>query len=136
MPVTVFQKLNLGSREQIVVLNAPTSFDAVLATLSGVTVHRTPRGESIDFALAFVIQAADVNAVVARLLPHTPGDPVIWLAYPKRTSRRYQSELDRDHGWDALRAAGFDTVRQVAIDEDWSALRFRRTAHIGARRTR
>jgi hypothetical protein len=29
-----------------------------------------------------------------------------------------------------MRAAGFDTVRQVAIDEDWSALRFRRVEYI------
>ena len=29
-----------------------------------------------------------------------------------------------------MRSAGFDTVRQVAIDEDWSALRFRRLEYI------
>jgi hypothetical protein len=29
-----------------------------------------------------------------------------------------------------LKAAGFDTVRAIAIDEDWSALRFRRTEFI------
>ena len=27
-------------------------------------------------------------------------------------------------------AAGFEPVRQVAIDEDWSALRFRRVEHV------
>jgi hypothetical protein len=32
-----------------------------------------------------------------------------------------------------LCAAGFDSVRMVAIDEDWPALRFRRTQHIKAR---
>ncbi len=29
-----------------------------------------------------------------------------------------------------LGAAGFEPVRMVAIDEDWSALRFRRVEHI------
>ena len=29
-----------------------------------------------------------------------------------------------------LRSAGFDAVRAVAIDEDWSALRFRRMEFI------
>jgi hypothetical protein len=29
-----------------------------------------------------------------------------------------------------LGKAGFEPVRAVAIDEDWSALRFRRTEHI------
>jgi len=39
-----------------------------------------------------------------------------------------------DKGWDALTGAGFDTVRLVAIDADWSALRFRRKEHIGRAR--
>jgi hypothetical protein len=30
----------------------------------------------------------------------------------------------------ALRESGFDSVRQIAIDEDWSALRFRRNEFI------
>lgn len=46
------------------------------------------------------------------------------------TSRRYTCEFNRDTGWAALHKAGFDTVRQVAIDEDWSALRFRRIEYI------
>jgi hypothetical protein len=134
MPPTVFDKLNLGSRQDLVILDAPASFDATLAALSGVAVHRSLAGvATIDFAVAFVMRPADVDTVAARLLPHAPGDPVIWLAYPKKSSRRYRAELDRDHGWDAMRAAGFDTVRQVAIDDDWSALRFRRTTSIGRR---
>jgi hypothetical protein len=44
--------------------------------------------------------------------------------------------VNRDTGWDVLRRAGFDTVRLVAIDADWSALRFRRKEHIGCARRR
>jgi len=54
----------------------------------------------------------------------------LWFAYPQGTSKRYTCEFNRDTGWSALRSAGFDTVRQVAIDEDWSALRFRRVEYI------
>jgi len=32
-----------------------------------------------------------------------------------------------------LKALGFETVRAVAIDEDWSALRFRRVEFIKAK---
>lgn len=56
---------------------------------------------------------------------------MILIAYPKQSSKRLQGEFHRDNDWALLRAAGFDTVRQVAIDEDWSALRFRRLAYIG-----
>jgi hypothetical protein len=58
------------------------------------------------------------------------------FAYPKGTSKTLKSEVNRDSGWDVLRSAGFDTVRLVAIDADWSALRFRRKENIGGARPR
>ena len=57
-------------------------------------------------------------------------DAVIWFAYPKGTSKKYKSEINRDNGWQVLGEGGFEPVRMVAIDEDWSALRFRRVEHI------
>jgi hypothetical protein len=62
------------------------------------------------------------------------GDATVWFAYPKGTSKKYQCDFNRDNGWDTLKAQGFDTVRAVAIDEDWTALRFRRVEFIKARR--
>ena len=58
------------------------------------------------------------------------GEAVVWFAYPKQSSKKYKSEIDRDHGWAALGAAGFEPVRMVAIDEDRSAVRFRRVDFI------
>jgi hypothetical protein len=58
------------------------------------------------------------------------GDAVIWFAYPKGTSKRYTCEFNRDTGWSVIRGLGFESVRQVAIDEDWSALRFRRQKYV------
>jgi hypothetical protein len=57
---------------------------------------------------------------------------VIWFAYPKGSSKRYSCEFNRDSGWNVIRAAGFESVRMVAIDEDWSALRFRRLEYVKA----
>jgi hypothetical protein len=42
----------------------------------------------------------------------------------------YRCDFHRDTGFDGSRAAGFDSVRIVAIDDDWSALRFRRVESI------
>ena len=55
---------------------------------------------------------------------------MVWFAYPKGTSKRYTSTINRDSGWKAMGAAGFEPVRMVAIDEDWSAVRFRRADFI------
>jgi hypothetical protein len=127
----LFNKLNLKGQKEMVVLDAPESFEAELRALDGVTVHRDASElERVEFALAFVITNAQVAAAADALLPKAQGDAVVWFAYPKGTSKRYKCEFNRDTGWAPMAAAGFETVRMVAIDEDWSALRFRRVEHV------
>ena len=126
---TVFQKLNLKDQKEIVVLNAPPSFEPEIAALSGVTVRRTvaPR---LAFSLAFVTKEKERDAVSAAVAKSAEGDAIVWFAYPKQSSKNYQCEFNRDSGWRELGLAGFEPVRMVAIDEDWSALRFRRVGFI------
>jgi hypothetical protein len=47
----------------------------------------------------------------------------LWVAYPK--AGQLGTDLNRDKLWELLRARGFEGVRQVAIDETWSALWFK-----------
>lgn len=127
----MFKKLNLKDQTEIVVLDAPESFEPELKRLRGVDVQRDlPAGREVSFALAFVTQQAAVDSLAKSLAKRAPGDAVVWFAYPKGTSKRYTCEFNRDTGWKALGAAGFEPVRMVAIDEDWSALRFRRAEFI------
>ncbi len=125
----LFQKLNLGTVKVIHVLGAPESFEAELAALIDVQVLPTAEGE-IRFGMAFVKTLAEVEQASQSLTPNAVEDAVLWLVYPKGSSKKYRCEFNRDTGWSALGQAGFEPVRQVAVDEDWSALRFRRVAHI------
>lgn len=127
----LFAKLNLGEHRDVVVLGAPASFERELARLVHVTVRRDLRSSrAIGYAIAFCPMRADVARLAPALAAKAPGDPLLWFAYPKGTSKRYRSDYNRDAGWEPLLEAGFMPVRQVAIDEDWSALRFRRSQHI------
>ena len=127
----LFKKLNLASHSEIVVLNAPKSFEAELNALTEIRIRRdTKRLKQITFAIAFVQTLAEVESAAARLLPVAIGDATVWFAYPKASSKQYKCEFNRDTGWAAVLVVGFDTVRAVAIDEDWSALRFRRVEFI------
>ncbi len=127
----LFKKLNLTQQTDILVLNAPALFETELHALHDVIIHRDVKAlPQLDFALVFAHKQAEVDALAILLAQKMQGDVLLWFAYPKATSKRYQCEFNRDTGWDVLRSLGFDTVRQVAIDDDWSALRFRRVAYI------
>ncbi len=127
----LFKKLNYKDQPTIVVLNAPESFDAELAQLNAVNiVTAADQCEQIDFCLAFVTELAQLEPVAAAVRDRSQGDVTFWVAYPKKSSKRYQSEINRDIDWQPLGAIGVEPVRQVAIDADWSALRFRRVAYI------
>ena len=127
----IFKKLNLTDQREILVLHAPQSFLPELARLSVLTIHKhiEPVAE-IGFLLAFVTRKSEVDMLAGTVVARIPGDATVWLAYPKGTSKKYTCDFNRDTGWDALHAAGFDTVRAIAIDEDWTALRFRRVEYI------
>jgi hypothetical protein len=127
----IFDKLNLKDQKEILVLNAPVSFEPELAALRGVTVLReTRKVRGMDFILSFVTTQREVDDLAKAIAGETRGDTVVWFAYPKAASKKYKCEFNRDSGWDVLGRAGFEGVRQVAIDQDWSALRFRRVEFI------
>ena len=127
--MNTFNKLNLKDQKQIAVLNAPKSFEPELASLHGVKIQRDLLDE-IEFSLAFVTRQPEVDTLAKSIAKKAKGDAVVWFAYPKGSSKKYKSEINRDSGWQVLGKAGFEPVRMVAIDEDWSAVRFRRAEFI------
>ena len=134
---SVFQKLNLTTQKKIVVYNVPDSFSGELNNLKDVEIERDPRTpRAVQFALAFALTQAQLDRYSKQLAPAADGDAILWFGYPKGTSKRYKCEFNRDSGWHVMTDAGFETVRQVAIDEDWSALRFRRSQFVKTRKAK
>jgi hypothetical protein len=127
----IFKKLNLKDQHEIVVIDAPASFEPEITALEGVAVqHGVDDVTHVQFSLAFVMKQEQIDELATQIAAKVEGDAIVWFAYPKGSSKRYRCDFNRDTGWDALGAAGFEPVRQVAIDADWSALRFRRVEYI------
>lgn len=123
----LFKKLNYKDQNPVLVLNPPPSFVDEQVAMSAIIEWPT---NPCAFVLAFATVQTEVDAYAADFAHRTDGDAVIWIAYPKGSSKRYTCDFNRDTGWEVLGKLGFEPVRQVAIDEDWSALRFRRVDFI------
>ena len=128
----LLEKLNYKGQKRIAILNAEKNF--ILAPMKEIKdiqidTEIDPR-YPYDFMILFVRKAAEVKEIVPVALHNLAVDGVLWFCYQKKTSRKYLSEIDRDHGWEALNDLGFFGIRMVAIDEDWSAMRFRNIKYI------
>ncbi len=80
--------------------------------------------------IAFVLQTEDIARLTASIASKLCPDPIIWFAYPKKSSKLNIPGLNRDTGWQPLGDMNFEAVRQISIDENYSAIRFRKTSFI------
>lgn len=129
----LFKKLNLKETHQkILILNAPESFQPEIAEISkNVTVtDQLNKAETVGFVMVFVTLQAEIDAITPVLAAQLQEDGILWFCYPKGSSKKYICNFNRDTGWSIPGTYGFEPVRMVAIDEDWSALRFRQVQHI------
>ena len=132
----LFKKLNFKQQKEILILNYPTEFEEeVNAMKDFTTIKSNIRNISeIEFILTFVKTKTEIDMITPLLRKKLKGDSIVWFAYPKGASKKYKVEINRDTGWEILRKSEFEAVRQISIDEDWSALRFRKIEFIKAMR--
>lgn len=83
------------------------------------------RADRLDRATAGVLFAEDeasLRKLLAKLgAERLAGPEVLWVAYPKGN----RADINRDSLWPILAELGMRPIGQVAVDEVWSALRFR-----------
>jgi hypothetical protein len=128
----LLEKLNYKGQKRIAVINAEEGFLPSLSDdLKGVVVDQKidPR-YPYEFIIIFVKNGTDIEMFAPMTIHNLMADGIIWFCYPKKTSKKYKTEIDRDHGWKLLNDSGLHGIRMVAIDKDWSALRFRNKKYI------
>ncbi len=130
----ILKRLKYGKQERIALLNAPGEFrDRISSLLPDVQIDDEINARYLyDFMIAFTPASPDVEKLGPACIHNLSDDGKLWMAYPKGTSRRYSTDINRDRGWDTVEATGFRRVSQVAIDDDWSALRFRNVKYVKA----
>jgi hypothetical protein len=128
----LFKKLNFKQQSSVLVVNCPPSLEADLREMSKVAIisRAIELGAKPQFVIGFFTQQKPLDLFVDAIVKQLEGDAILWLCYPKASSKNFICEFNRDTGWAQLGFHNFEPVRQVAIDLDWSALRFRKVEFI------
>lgn len=127
MTQTWEQKLNLKPGWQVAVDRAPEEVLAALKRdLPGQTILSGFSGKG-DCAMLFLRSLAEVHTLLPPFFALAADTPVIWLAYPKGSSG-IATDINRDILWKEIAPMGWHPVRQVALDDVWSVLRFKPNA--------
>jgi hypothetical protein len=115
----VTAKLQIRPGQRVAALAGDGAVPAV------VTAEANPTADpgTADAVIAFARNRAELGAVAAPAVAAAREDRLAWIAYPK--AGKLGTDLNRDILAALLAAQGVQPVRQVAIDETWSALRFR-----------
>lgn len=125
------------------VLNAPDGFDSRIEGQDSVSVtgqaaaaanelaaSDSPIGapsetQRFNFALLYVRDSAELGQWLHNTVQSIADDAVFWIAYPKQSSKT-KSDLNRDILARLVNeATPYRPVSNIAIDDTWSALRFR-----------
>lgn len=129
---TLLEKLNFKGQKRIALINAEKNFSLAPAKdLKDVIIDiEIDKRFPYDFMIVFIKKVSEVKEIAPVALHNLVADGILWFCYPKKTSKRFTSEIDRDHGWKALNDLDFYGIRLVSIDDDWSAMRFRNKKYI------
>jgi hypothetical protein len=84
-------------------------------------VRRVDRPDEAATALVFADDAASLREILAAHKDDVTGPSSFWVAYPKGN----KTDINRDTVWPIVGDYGLRPIGQVAVDDTWSALRFR-----------
>ncbi|MDX1807594.1 MAG: YdeI/OmpD-associated family protein [Paenisporosarcina sp.] len=112
------QKLKIPSEQRLLVMESPLP-DYVTAEMD-----TQPKDGLYSFGLLFATSINHLHTHEATFFKALNEDAMIWIAYPKKSSKLFKN-LNRDFGWEVVQANGFAGIASIALDVDWSAMRFR-----------
>jgi hypothetical protein len=118
------KKLMIKPGKSWLFFNAPNNYFALLDPLpEDVTIFYNP-SRQFDGVQLFVKDAAELVISLNIIAPTLKPDTIFWITYPKKSSG-IKSDLEMMGSWDEVAKHGLRIVASAAIDDTWTALRFR-----------
>lgn len=122
----LLKKLKRKEEEKLYLLNLPEILEDLRNEFQEVLpVSETLEKEKADFVLVFFHTQEEIRETVPELMNKIHDDTLLWVSYPKKSSKSIKSDITRDKGWEIFGEYAYEPVSQISISEDYSALRFR-----------
>lgn len=112
------RKFQLQPGQRLLILHLPEALSSTLAELES-----TESNQEEPALLVFVLNRSSLEENQAQIVASASNDRLTWVAYPK--SGQLGTDLNRDIVASYLTERGVQPVRQIALDDVWSSLRFR-----------
>jgi hypothetical protein len=125
MATSIPEKLKIKPGYTILAINAPVDFKKSLGKLPQ-DVKIITNGKEYQQLHWFVLNKAQLEKELDKVLKLLKEDMVAWVYYPKGSSK-LQTDLTRDKGWDCL-LSGSDRltwISLVSFNDTWSVFGFR-----------
>ncbi len=124
----VARKLLIKAGHRVGLVNPPAGYlDRLQPLPDGAGVVQSTR--AVDVLQVFVQATADLRKMDPKVFQRVKPDAVLWVCYPK--GGKNSTDLNRDVLWKAMEKNGLVGVTLVAIDDTWSAMRFRPPDRVG-----
>jgi len=129
----IVKKLGLKPGMRALVLGAPAGYMNLLSPLPDRVAVSESLGSAHEFVQFFATKKSEITKSAKKLLQSAAPGALVWVTYPKKTSS-VDSDLSREEVWAAMEGTGWRPVSQIAIDDVWSALRFRPIQDVKSRK--
>jgi len=119
MATSIAQKLKIKENFSLLTVNAPADFKKNIGELpKGVKISNDSK--NFDQVHWFVMNKAQMDKELTKVLKLMKDDVILWIYYPKGTSK-LQTDLTRDKGWDnLLKHDELGWISLISFDDTWS----------------
>jgi hypothetical protein len=121
---SVAEKLGLKDGRRLLVLHAPQPIAKLLGSIPKGAIVTEQGAETFPLILTFARDRAAMIETLQACRAKLAKGGALWIAYAKGGSK-LATDINRDTIREYVTTVGFDTVAQIAIDADWSALRLK-----------
>lgn len=121
---TIVQKLLIKPGNKVILIDPPHGYIQSMGNLPEHTSFIEINTQPADVIQVFVNSLETVLQNVELWKQSMKPRGILWITYPKGTSK-VKTDLNRDILWLQLKVYHLEGVAIVAVDEIWSAMRFK-----------